>query len=50
MTSKEVLEILGGDDEPKMARITYSDGIIENVLVDCVDSEGILCSGPDGRS
>jgi hypothetical protein len=48
MTSEEVLASLGGDDEPKMAHVTYSDGTVEAVLIDCVDGEEFLCSGPDG--
>jgi hypothetical protein len=48
MTREEVLAALGGDDEPKMARVTYGAGLTMNVLIDCVDSEGILHSGQDG--
>jgi hypothetical protein len=48
MTREEALHSLGGDSGPKMARLTYSSGTMETVLVDCVDGEGILHSGPDG--
>jgi hypothetical protein len=47
MTPKEILDALN-ENVGKRACITLDDGVVQSVLIDCVDEEGFLHSGPDG--
>jgi hypothetical protein len=40
----QILDALN-DNVGKRARITFDDGVVQSVLIDCVDEEGFLHSG-----
>lgn len=48
MMPKDVVDILK-ENIGKRLRITFSDGVIQSVIIDSVDDEGFLHSGPDGN-
>jgi hypothetical protein len=48
MTSKEILDALNAN-AGKRVRITFDDGVVQSVDIDCVDDEGFLHRDPDGN-
>jgi hypothetical protein len=48
MTSKEILDALNAN-VGKRVGISFDDGVLQSVDIDCVDDEGFLYSGPDGN-
>jgi hypothetical protein len=48
MTSKEILDAVNANLRKRVG-ITFADGVVQPVDIDCVDDEGFLHSGPDGN-
>jgi hypothetical protein len=48
MTPDEVRDVLLRNVS-KRVRVTFEDGVVQNVDVSSVDSEGFVHSGPDGE-
>ena len=49
MTGEEIAKILR-ENSGKRLRVTFTDGLVEAVLIGTVDAEGFVHSGPDGES
>ena len=48
MTQEEIIAILNKSVAERVL-ITFEDGVVESLVIGCgFDSEGFLCSGPDG--
>jgi hypothetical protein len=47
MTPKEILDVLNSNVGKRLL-ITFDDGVVQSVVIDSVDDEGFLHSGPNG--
>ena len=47
--SPEEVEAFVRANPRKMAQLTWADGEVQSVLIDCADQEGFLHSGPNGK-
>jgi hypothetical protein len=49
MRSEEIVSALNANIG-KRVRVTFGDGLVQHVIIDSVDKEGFLHSGPDGEN
>ena len=47
MNSGEIVALLQANVD-KQVRVTFDDGVVQNVIVHSVDQEGFVHSGPNG--